>query len=50
MRMIWFRCRRFSLDFFGYKNRYYPFGVNLGFFGVRVLIEKPTFIKNKRDD
>ncbi len=49
---VWiFLCRsHWSFAFFGYKDKYYPFGFNLGFWGMRFRLREPTFISDKGGD
>jgi len=48
MKVKIFRCHHhWSFAWFGYRDKYYPFGFNLGFWGVRILIKNPTFIEEE---
>ena len=44
--VVLFRCHHhLSFAWYGYQDKYYPFGIDLGLWGIRIQIKKPTPIK-----
>lgn len=39
------KLKRVSFAFYDYRDKYYPFGIDFGYWGIRIVIRESHFIK-----